>query len=98
MVSQGTQLQVAVLPLVGQPLPVTWVGEMKMQFAPEIASLQLQNSRVHTVGAYWDYGSQLLDAGLPGEWFFPLRECGYGLLTIVCPNRPQQVTTRQSLY
>lgn len=90
-VSAGTQLGVAVRPERGQNMATTWRGNLQIHFAPDASQLQLKGARVQFYGTQWDYGSTLTDSPMPANWYFPLRLCAYGLLTLQCPSDPPPI-------
>lgn len=90
-VSQGTQVQVAVVAIPGQAFPVTWQGVIKIGFAPNVAESYLRSSQVMHSFPDYTYGSGMSDGKMPTSWVFPLRQCTYGQITILCPNEPRLV-------
>ena len=90
-VAPGTEIQIAIRTLLKPTFSITWAGEVRVVFSPDVNMLRLQAARVHFAGNQWDYGSKLQDGAMPADWYFPVRECSYGMLTINCPNQPHPV-------
>ena len=93
-ISAGSELRIEVLPVADQVFPITWSGELHLKFTPNVEFLQLQASRVYRQMTRWDEDQSVIrDGRMPALWYFPVRQCSYGLLTILCPNRPHPILT-----
>jgi len=90
-VTAGVEIQVAVLATPGQPFPATWEGALQIHFTPDREGTLLRAAQVKHYRAGYNLGSLLSDGKMPASWIFPLRQCSYGMLTILCPNQPKSV-------